>query len=58
MANPPLLDGADQTSATLFAPGVSVERVGAPGNAAAETEADELDQALVPTEFVAATLNT
>lgn len=58
MAKPPVLEGAFQVSATLFAPAVSAERVGALGNAAGDVDADELDQALVPIELVAATLKT
>ena len=58
MAKPPVLEGAFQVSATLFAPGASVESVGAPASAAGDAEADELDQELVPIELVAATLKT
>jgi hypothetical protein len=53
-----VFEGAAQVRATLFAPGVSVKSVGAVGKAAGETEADELDHALVPIEFVADTLKT
>jgi hypothetical protein len=48
--------GADHDSATLFAPGVRVVRVGAPGTVAGVTLEDEADHELVPIEFVAATL--
>ena len=56
MANPPEFAGAVQLSATFDAPGVSVASVGEPGNAAGLTDAEDVDQALVPIEFVADTL--
>jgi hypothetical protein len=58
IANPPVLAGAVQVSATFAAPAVSVPRVGAPGKAAGVTAADAAELVLVPTELVAVILNT
>ena len=57
MAAPPLDVGATQVSATWALPEVPVTEVGEPGTVAGVTGAETAEAALVPTEFLAVTVN-
>ena len=54
---PPVFAGAVHDTVAEALPAVAVTPVGAPGTVAGVTEFDAVDGGLVPTEFVAVTLN-
>jgi hypothetical protein len=57
IAEPPFDAGATHFTVACALPAVAVTPVGAPGGAAGLTAAEGLDRGLVPSAFVAVTLN-
>jgi len=57
IALPPLPEGAVQLTVAWASPAVAVTPVGAPGTVRGVTEFDGEDGALLPTAFVATTVN-
>ena len=57
MDDPPFDDGADHETSALVLPATAVTDVGEPGMVAGVTELLVPDEVLVPTAFVAVTVN-